>query len=74
MMQDAFLFLKAHCVPPPNNGSEASLAWWMQTATDADELVETKWKNHSLILNVMVGILTYLGEKAKEVTADGKSV
>ena len=65
-MQDAFLFLKAHCVPPKPDDRDNAVLWWQQAAHDADRIACDKWHGHRLADHVLIAILNYLEEKSKE--------
>ena len=74
IMQDAFVYLKEHCCPPLNDGSDATLAWWRKATADANTLVSTKWQNHMLASLVISSVYAYLNEKAKEATTHVQSL
>ena len=67
MMRDAYRYL-AKYIDTPANGADEATAWWDAAADELCELVGTKWQNHPLIMHVITGIYSYLGDKAKLAT------
>ena len=73
MMKDAYRYL-AQYIDPPASGTDEAATWWEAAARDAGLLVGGKWTNHSLIMQVMLGVYSYLEQKAKEATARAQAL
>ena len=70
MMRDAYRYL-AKYIDPPADCAEEAAAWWDAAADELRALAGIKWQNHPLIMHVMTGIYSYLGDKAKLATERG---
>ena len=73
MMRDAYRYL-AKYIDPPANGSEEAIAWWEAAVDEISDLVGKKWNNHPLIMQVMLGVFSYLEHKAKEATKHAQGI
>ena len=73
MMKDAYRYLSKY-IDPPASGTDAAIEWWTAAAQEVSDLVGRKWNNHPLIMQVMLGIYSYLEHKAKEATQHAQGV
>ena len=64
IMGDMFFFLRDHN-DPPAVGTEACISFWKTAAEAISTLVEKKWNNHPLAMDLGIALYGYLEKKCK---------